>query len=102
MRSAYPIRGVTETVLVGADEGRARQHLGRVLAVDRHLDIGGRRSTGELDLQVEGRTGEDVRLVDGIDRLAGGGRAQGAQHEGGAEDRQHAARVSGNWGRVPN
>ena len=99
MRAAYPVGGVTEAVLVGADVRRAAQHLGRVLAVDRHLEIGGGRRTGELDLQVEGRAGEDVRLVDGIDRLAGGGGAQGAQHKGGAEDRQHAARVSGSWGR---
>ena len=80
VRAAYPIGGVTQAVLVGRDIGRSAEHLGRILAVDRHLEVGGGRRAGKLDFEVEASAGENLRFVEGIDRLAGGGGAKGAQH----------------------
>ena len=77
-RAADPVGGVPETVLVGGDVRRSSEHLGRILAVDRHLEIGSGWRAGKLDLQVEVRAGEYLRFVEGIDRLAGGGGAKGA------------------------
>src|SRR5665647_3256291 len=99
MRAAYPVGGVTEAVLIGGDVRRPAEHLAGILAIDRHLNVANGRNARELDLEVEAGAGEDLCFVEGIDRLAGGGGSQSAQRDGGADDRQHATRVSSNGGR---
>jgi hypothetical protein len=81
---------VTEAVLVNGDQGLAAEHLGRVLAVDGHLDFGHGDCARKLDLQVEARTGEDLRSVDRIDGLTDSGGCERAQRRDGANNRLHA------------